>query len=98
MPIRPPRRSTMTIALCLAMATPVMVGALPSASAAKVYDGPDVSSYQHPHPTSAHPHGQPINWVAVKNAGKDFAIVKATEGTGYVNPYFAGPYANDYAD
>ena len=34
----------------------------------------------------------------VAKAGKDFAIVKATEGTTYVNPYFAGPYANDYAD
>jgi GH25 family lysozyme M1 (1,4-beta-N-acetylmuramidase) len=98
MQIRHPLRFTMTIALSLAVAAPAVVGALPSASAAKVYDGPDVSSYQHPHPTSAHPHGQPINWTAVKKAGKDFAIVKATEGTTYINPWFAGPYATDYAD
>lgn len=40
--------------------------------------GPDVSSYQ---PNS--------NWVQVKAAGYRFAFVKATEGRGYVNPYFA---------
>ena len=32
--------------------------------------GPDVASYQHPHPTEAHPHGQPINWAKVAKAGK----------------------------
>jgi GH25 family lysozyme M1 (1,4-beta-N-acetylmuramidase) len=80
-----------------AVAVPVSFAASP-ASAAKVYDGPDVASYQHPHPTSAHPHGQPINWHKVKRAGKEFAIVKATEGTSYTNPYFDGPYYHDYAD
>jgi GH25 family lysozyme M1 (1,4-beta-N-acetylmuramidase) len=39
--------------------------------------GTDVSGYQ----TS-------INWATVKNAGVAFAWSKATEGTGYVNPYF----------
>lgn len=37
--------------------------------------GIDVSSYQ--------PH---VDWKAVANAGADFAIVKLTEGNGYVNP------------
>lgn len=44
--------------------------------------GPDVSSFQHPN-------GEAIDWPAVKGAGHSFAFVKATEGTGYVNPYFA---------
>jgi len=87
-----------TIAVTGAVAASITFGPLASASAAKVYDGPDVASYQHPHPTKAHPHGQPINWKAVRKSGKDFAIVKATEGTNYVNPAFAGPYFNDYAD
>jgi lysozyme len=91
-------RFALATAVVSAVAFPVGAGSLASAAAAKVFDGPDVASYQHPHPTKAHPHGQPINWKAVAKAGKDFAIVKATEGTTYVNPYFAGPYANDYAD
>lgn len=91
-------RGVTTAALVLAVAGPVAASSMSSASAAKVFDGPDVASYQHPHPTKAHPHGQPINWVKVANSGKEFAIVKATEGTAYTNPYFAGPYANDYAD
>lgn len=48
--------------------------------------GPDVSSYQHPS-------GAPIDWAAVKNAGNTFAFIKATEGTTYKNPYFAGDWA-----
>jgi GH25 family lysozyme M1 (1,4-beta-N-acetylmuramidase) len=85
-------------ALVAAVVVPVAAGSVTSAAAAKVIKGPDVASYQHPHPTAAHPHGQPINWAKVAKSGQSFAIVKATEGTGYVNPYFAGPYANDYAD
>jgi GH25 family lysozyme M1 (1,4-beta-N-acetylmuramidase) len=91
-------RLVLATAVVSAVAFPVAAGAMTSAAAAKVFDGPDVASYQHPHPTKAHPHGQPIDWTKVAKAGKDFAIVKATEGTTYVNPYFAGPYANDYAD
>ncbi len=40
--------------------------------------GPDVSSNQ-PHP---------IDWHQVRAAGHTFAVVKATEGSGYSNPYF----------
>jgi lysozyme len=99
MHLRPKRaRFVTTAVLVAAIATPVGFGSLPSASAAKVYDGPDVASYQHPHPTKKHPHGQPINWRAVARSGKEFAIVKATEGASYVNPYFNGPYYHDYAD
>ena len=49
--------------------------------------GVDVSSWQHPD-------GEPIDWNAVRNAGIRFAIIKATEGTSYTNPYFAGDRAD----
>ena len=52
---------------------------LPTAGAAP--RGPDVSSWQHVD-------GRLIDWFAVKRAGCDFAMVKATEGLNYVNPYF----------
>src|SRR5215831_8061099 len=40
--------------------------------------GVDVASYQ----------GYP-NWTLVKGTGRTFVFNKATEGTGYVNPYYA---------
>ena len=40
--------------------------------------GLDVSSHD----------GQNIDWNAVAASGRDFVFVKATEGTGYTNPYF----------
>ena len=55
------------------------------------YLGPDVSSYQHPS-SAKYPHGKPINWTSVEKAGKAFAIVKATEGTAYTNPFFDDDY------
>jgi GH25 family lysozyme M1 (1,4-beta-N-acetylmuramidase) len=64
---------------------PTVVGGA-DASAAGAIDGPDVSSYQHPY-------GAPIKWAAVKAAGKEFALVKATEGTSYKNPWFATDYS-----
>ena len=76
--------------LCAALVTaallvgPAVVGAT-NASASGAIDGPDVSSYQHPY-------GAAIKWLAVKRAGKEFALVKATEGTSYRNPWFATDY------
>lgn len=55
----------------------------PSASAAGAPVGPDVSGWQHPN-------GAAISWAKVKAAGSSFAFVKATEGAGYTNPYYAG--------
>ncbi|MGH3320371.1 MAG: lysozyme [Streptosporangiaceae bacterium] len=43
--------------------------------------GLDVSSWQ----------GK-VNWQSVRANGADFAYVKATEGTGYTNPYFSQQY------
>ena len=62
----------------------LVVGGLsqvPGADAAPQTIGPDVSSHQHPG-------GASINWFAVRAAGQQIAMVKATESTWYVNPYF----------
>lgn len=45
-------------------------------------NGVDVASYQHPNNAG-------INWGAVAGSGVTFAFVKATESTGYTNPYYA---------
>jgi GH25 family lysozyme M1 (1,4-beta-N-acetylmuramidase) len=63
---------------------PTLVGGA-DASAAGTIDGPDVSSYQHPYGTA-------IRWATVAKSGKEFAIVKATEGTSYTNPWFHTDY------
>lgn len=61
----------------------VLVGA---GFAAADISGPDVASYQHPG-------GASIDWSQVKYSGHNFAFVKATEGVGYVNPYFSADWA-----
>ena len=71
------RRPRATIAAGIA-ALLVLVGA---GFAAADITGPDVSSHQHPYDAS-------VDWSKVKDAGRNFAFVKSTEGTGYVNPYF----------
>lgn len=45
-------------------------------------DGVDVASHQHPG-------GAAIDWRQLAASGQKFAFVKATEGTGYTNPYFS---------
>jgi GH25 family lysozyme M1 (1,4-beta-N-acetylmuramidase) len=37
-----------------------------------------------------------VDWAAQWNAGKRFVWAKATEGTGYENPYFAQQYTGSY--
>ena len=59
---------------------------LAASSTAKVFQPPgvlgiDVSSHQ----------GN-VDWGRWTSAGRQFAFVKATEGTSYKNPYFAGQY------
>jgi GH25 family lysozyme M1 (1,4-beta-N-acetylmuramidase) len=56
-----------------------------SAGAVAGIPGMDVSGYQ----------GN-VNWQAAWNNGARFAYVKATEGTGYTNPYFAQQYNGSY--
>ena len=49
--------------------------------------GPDVSS-------NNHANGGVVNWAVVHGTGgASFALVKATEGATYTNPYFAGDFA-----
>lgn len=60
------------------------VGVNPAA-AAPVVLGLDVSDHQ-----------SKIDWSAVASAGAQFAYVKATEGTGFVNPDFAAQYDGAY--
>ncbi|MFT4048938.1 MAG: GH25 family lysozyme [Solirubrobacterales bacterium] len=59
-----------------------MLGASASGASAAHY-GIDVSAYQ-----------APINWSQVAASGQRFAIIKATEGGYYTNPYFAADYRN----
>jgi GH25 family lysozyme M1 (1,4-beta-N-acetylmuramidase) len=51
-----------------------------------LYQGVDVASFQHPN-------GAAINWSDVAAAGCKFAFIKATEGSYYVNPYYAADSA-----
>lgn len=55
--------------------------AMSAAPAAADINGPDVSSWQHID-------GRGINWFAVRGSGNNFAMLKATEGLNYINPYF----------
>jgi GH25 family lysozyme M1 (1,4-beta-N-acetylmuramidase) len=76
---RPHRLLTIAGALLGAAALTIgMVSLAAPASAATSVKGMDVSGYQ----------GN-VNWPAAWNNGARFAYVKATEGTGYTNPYFA---------
>lgn len=69
-------------AAVLTAGTLVVTGTVAATGAAQARPaGPDVASWQHPG-------GAPINWGAVRGAGNEFAIVKATEGLGYVNPFY----------
>ena len=78
----PRRRALVVAGLCSA----AVVAVAPAATAAGGLKGPDVSSWQHPD-------GKAINWGKVADAGSRFAIVKATEGASYANPYYPGDVA-----
>ena len=84
--MRPRLPALLLLAPVLAASTALgSVATAPAAVAAVTIDGPDVSSYQHPN-------GVSINWTKVAAEGHEFAIVKATEGTSYVNKYFTADY------
>ncbi|WP_027927616.1 GH25 family lysozyme [Amycolatopsis benzoatilytica] len=89
--MRRSRRIAARVGSVVAAAAVVAGGALgllnaPQATAAPAdVPGMDVSGYQ----------GN-VDWQAAWNAGARFAYVKATEGTGYRNPYFAQQYNGSY--
>jgi len=72
------------VAVGAGMLTSGFVSAAPAEASTVVY-GMDVSGYQ----------GN-VNWQGAYNNGARFAYVKATEGTGYTNPYFAQQYNGSY--
>ncbi|MGW5920236.1 glycoside hydrolase family 25 protein [Nocardia fluminea] len=72
------KRWSSTVRGCVALIA--LVCALPATAQAEP-SGPDVSSWQHVD-------GRMIDWHAVRAAGHQFAMVKATEGLHYINPYF----------
>ena len=61
-----------------------LLGVNPAAAAPAVL-GLDVSDHQHS-----------VNWSSVASHGAQFAYIKATEGTGFVNPDFASQYDGAY--
>ena len=73
------RRRGRRVLILVVVAASLLVGAVAPAGA--LLTGVDVASYQHPN-------GAPINWGQVRAAGHSYAFVKATEGTGYTNPWF----------
>lgn len=72
-------RNVIRLVPLLVAAVLAVVG--PGAAVAAPVKGPDVASWQHPG-------GSGIDWFAVRASGHQFAMVKATEGTWYVNPFF----------
>jgi len=84
--VRPARRGVALAAGCCIFAALVIgqVGVNPAAAATAVL-GLDVSDHQ-----------SAVDWSAVASAGAQFAYIKATEGTGFVNPDFASQYDGAY--
>lgn len=85
------RLIALTLAATAVVASSLVVSSVPSPPRAEAQvegrstswiPGIDVASHQHPN-------GAPIDWGAVARSGQRYAIVKATEGTTYRNPWFA---------
>ena len=71
---------------CVVMAVAAAVGpGAGSAAAASSASGLDVSD-----------HEPVVDWSAVASGGAQFAYIKATEGTAFVNPDFASQYDGSY--
>jgi GH25 family lysozyme M1 (1,4-beta-N-acetylmuramidase) len=90
-PRRRPRRAVPRLALlamtALALSTTATAAAAPNPAWPK---GVDISSWQHQN-------GASIDWNAVKAAGNQFVVIKATEGTTYTNPDYAADKAGAQA-
>ena len=79
------RRTTMLLTSGIAAVSVAL-----AAPAIALLPGSDVASHQHPG-------GTPINWQRVRLSGYTFTIIKATEGTGYTNPYFKQDRAGSHS-
>jgi GH25 family lysozyme M1 (1,4-beta-N-acetylmuramidase) len=80
-PARGALRRLATLVLTLTTSLGLVAGA---AGAASADAGVDVSKWQH---------STSLDWSAVRADGISFAFIKATEGSSYTNPYFAGDWA-----
>jgi len=78
-------RRLLAVAVTTATAAVVTVIAAPAAEAACCTPGVDVSHWQ-----------GSINWTSVRNAGIQWAYIKATEGTSYKDPQFNTNYPAAY--
>lgn len=80
--VHPGNLATAIVVPLTALALGFSLATAPSASAlgSSSPSGVDVSSWQHPG-------AAPIDWSQVSNEGHHFAVVKATEGIGYINPH-----------
>nr|WP_133884396.1 lysozyme [Glycomyces sp. NRRL B-16210] len=85
---RNPRRHGLRAAVVLFLTTIMTAAGLAVASPAQAQGlaGIDVSHYQ-----------GSINWTSVRNAGIQFAYIKATEGTSYKDPQFNTNYPAAHA-
>ncbi|SCL18996.1 Lyzozyme M1 (1,4-beta-N-acetylmuramidase), GH25 family [Micromonospora rhizosphaerae] len=81
LPVRRLLAASLTIVATAAAALVATAGP----AAAATTPGIDVSRYQ-----------GTINWTSVRNAGIQFAFIKATEGTSYKDPNFNSNYTNAY--
>ena len=70
------------VATCSILTSAAVVASVTGVTPADALNGIDVSSHQHPA-------DGPIDWNSVAASGQKFASIKATEGTGYINPFFA---------
>lgn len=75
------RPAAVLLALAVLLASAWWGPSTPAAESSATPRGIDVARWQHPF-------GKAIDWQAVRGAGIEFAIVKATESTTYVNPYY----------
>lgn len=83
-------RLIVVFAAFIALGCPALLPAAPALASNGLLFGPDVSSYQHPG-------GAAIDWSEVARDGARFVFIKATQGTGYVNPYFTADWSGAQA-
>lgn len=75
------RRAIIAVATSLTLVAGITTSAAPSHALDLRPKGVDVASHQHPF-------GSRVDWRQVRLNGYSFALIKATEGTHYTNPYF----------
>lgn len=92
-----PLTALMTLVLTLGLVVSTAAAPGPATASTGGVSGLDVSGWQHPDygavRNGASPNHDNIDWSRVRTNGQRFVIIKATEGTGFVNPYYSGDRA-----